>query len=291
MKKRIAFIINPISGGIDKRDFPDQVRQYLDHDIFDHELFYTGSSAHNRQLAASCAGRGFDVIVAVGGDGTINNTAAHVAGTGILFGIVPQGSGNGLARHLGISSRVDEAISVINSLKSTSIDTGMANDSFFLNVAGVGFDAHVSRLFAVAPHRGFWQYAKITLREFNAYKARHYSLTLDGKTLEREAFILCAANGSQYGNNAYIAPFASVNDGLLEVTIIKPFNLLQAAALGFRMFNRSLPRSPLVEVLSCKHLSIRQAEPEVMNIDGEPVNGQRDIEIRVHSSSLKILVP
>ncbi|MES2689012.1 MAG: diacylglycerol kinase family protein, partial [Bacteroidota bacterium] len=238
-----------------------------------------------------CVADGFDVIVAVGGDGTINNTARYVTGSAAVFGIVPQGSGNGLARHLHINNNMADALRIINGFKQTRIDTGMANNEFFINVAGVGFDAHVSWLFANAPRRGFVQYAKITLKEFAGYKARKYTLVVDGKTLERDAFIVCAANGSQYGNNVYIAPSAIVNDGLFEIAIIRSFSFFKAIALGVRMFTKTLHRSPLVELLAGKHLVIKRHLNEVINIDGEAVMTTQDVDIRMMPASLKIIVP
>lgn len=291
LKKRIAFIINPISGGINKDSFPALANEILDKELFSFQLFYTTSSGHNKELARQCVADGFDVIVAVGGDGTINNTAKYVTGSNSVFGIVPQGSGNGLARHLNISNKMADALRVINGFKQTRIDTGMANDEFFINVAGVGFDAHVSWLFANAPRRGFAQYAKITLKEFANYKARRYTLVVDGKTIERDAFIVCAANGSQYGNNAYIAPSAIVNDGLFEIAVIKPFSFFNVISLGARMFTKTLHRSPLVELMAGKHLVIKRQQNEVINIDGEAVTTTADVDIRILPSSLKIIVP
>lgn len=291
MKKKLAFIINPISGGINKDSFPALVDEILDKELFNFELFYTSSSQHNKELARQCVADGFDVIVAVGGDGTINNTAKYVTGSNAVFGIVPLGSGNGLARHLHINNNMADALRIINRFNQTRIDTGVANNEFFINVAGVGFDAHVSWLFANAPRRGFVQYAKITLREFAAYKARKYTLMIDGEKMERSAFIVCAANGSQYGNNAYIAPSAIVNDGLFEIAIIKPFPFFKVVSLGFRMFTKTLHRSSLVELLTGKHLVIQRQENEVINIDGEAITTTKDVDIRIMPSSLKIIIP
>ncbi len=290
MKKKLAFIINPISGGISKAHFPALVEKYINKNIFDYDLFYTQSTEHNKDLAKMCVAQQYDAIVAVGGDGTINNTAKYIAGTDITFGIIPVGSGNGLARHLHLSMHQEEALKAINKFDYTYMDTGLANNEFFLNVAGVGFDAHVSWMFANAPKRGFWQYTKITLAEFAKYKARKYHITIDGESITENAFLVCVANGSQYGNNAYIAPTADINDGIFEVTILKPFKLHQMPQLGARIFNKTIHRSAQVKVLSGKKIVITREAAEVVNIDGEPVMMEQNIDVKIIPANLKIIV-
>lgn len=290
VKKKLAFIINPISGGINKAGFPDLVKKEINTELYDYELFYTESTEHNKELAKDCVAQHYDVVIAVGGDGTINNTAKYIAGTNVTFGIIPVGSGNGLARHLNLSMNQSKALQSINKLNTISMDTGYANNEFFLNVAGVGFDAHVSWMFATAPKRGFWQYAKITLAEFSKYKATKYSIQIDGEQITESAFLICVANGSQYGNNAYIAPTAIINDGVFEITILKPFSILQMPQLGARMFNKTLHQSAQVKVLSGKHIIIKRENTEVVNIDGEPIMMDAELEIKLIPANLKIIV-
>lgn len=290
MKKKLAFIINPISGGISKANFPALVDKHINKDIFDYDLFYTQSTEHNKDLAKMCVAQQYDAIVAVGGDGTINNTAKYIAGTDVSFGIVPVGSGNGLARHLNLSMNQEQALTAINKFDYTYMDTGLANNEFFLNVAGVGFDAHVSWMFAKAPKRGFWQYTKITLAEFAKYKARKYHIKIDGESITEDAFLVCVANGSQYGNNAYIAPTADINDGIFEITILKPFKLHQMPQLGARIFNKTIHQSAQVKVLSGKQIIINREAAEVVNIDGEPVMMDANIDVRIIPANLKTIV-
>ncbi len=290
MKKKLAFIINPISGGISKANFPALVEKHINKNIFDYDMFYTQSTEHNKDLAKMCVVQQYDAVVAVGGDGTINNTAKYIAGTDITFGIIPVGSGNGLARHLHLSMNQEEALKAINKFDYTCMDTGLANNEFFLNVAGVGFDAHVSWMFANAPKRGFWQYTKITLAEFAKYKARKYHIKIDGESITEDAFLVCVANGSQYGNNAYIAPTADINDGIFEITILKPFKLHQMPQLGARIFNKTIHQSAQVKVLSGKQIIINREAAEVVNIDGEPVMMDANIDIKIIPANLKIIV-
>lgn len=291
MKKKIAFIINPISGGINKQDFPSMIGRYLDRNQFDVEINFTRSTEHNIQLAKEAVQQQKDIVVAVGGDGTINNVAKHLIGTGILFGIIPQGSGNGLARHLRLPLDTRKALHVINKLHRKNIDTGMANDTFFINVAGAGFDAHVSWMFANAPKRGFWSYTKITLNEFSNYKPQSYELIVDGQSITKDAFIICVANGSQYGNNAFIAPQANLDDGLFDISIMKPFKTHQMPAIGLEMFLKKYNNSKYVDALRGSDIIIKRAEAGVLNIDGEPVMMDKDIHIKILPESLKIIVP
>jgi diacylglycerol kinase (ATP) len=291
VKKKIAFIVNPISGGINKQEFPSLIGRYLDRNQFDVEINFTRSTEHNIQLAKDAVAQKKDIVVAVGGDGTINNVAKHLIGTGILFGIIPQGSGNGLARHLRLPLDTRKALHVINKLHRKNIDTGMANDQFFINVAGAGFDAHVSWMFANAPKRGFWSYTKITLNEFTNYKPQSYELIVDGASVTKDAFIICVANGSQYGNNAFIAPQANLDDGLFDISIMKPFKTHQMPIIGLEMFLKKYNNSRYVDVLRGSDVIIKRAEAGVFNIDGEPVMMDKDVHIKILPESLKIIVP
>jgi YegS/Rv2252/BmrU family lipid kinase len=291
LKKKIAFIINPISGGINKQQFPSLIGRYLDRNQFDVEINFTRSAEHNLELAQEMVIKKKDIVVAVGGDGTINNIAKYLVNTGILFGIIPQGSGNGLARHLRIPLQNIKALQVINKLHRKNIDAGMANDTFFINVAGAGFDAHVSWMFANAPKRGFWSYSKITLTEFANYKPQQYELIVDGKSVSKDAFIICVANGSQYGNNAYIAPKANLDDGLFDISIMKPFKIHQMPIIGMELFLKKYNNSQYVDVLKGTNILIKRPEAGVFNIDGEPVLMEKDIQIKMLPEALKVIVP
>ncbi|MES2779120.1 MAG: diacylglycerol kinase family protein [Bacteroidota bacterium] len=291
MKKKIAFIINPISGGINKEKFPSLIGRYLDRNQFEVEINFTRSAEHNLELAQQAVEQKKDVVIAVGGDGTINNVAKFMVNTGIMFGIVPQGSGNGLARHLRIPLNNMKALQIINKLHRKNIDAGMANDHFFVNVAGAGFDAHVSWMFANAPKRGFWSYTKITLNEFASYKPQSYELIVDGETVTRDAFIICVANGSQYGNNAFIAPQANLDDGLFDISVMKPFKMHQMPAIGLEMFMKKYNNSRYVDALKGENIIIKREHKGVFNIDGEPVMMDKDIHIRMLPEALKVIVP
>jgi diacylglycerol kinase (ATP) len=291
LKKSISFIINPISGGINKESFPSFIENAIDKNKFDVEIHFTKSKEHNSELAQNIVQQKKDVIVAVGGDGTINHVAKHLVSSESIFGIIPMGSGNGLARHLGISLNHHKALKVINELHTLKIDTGKTNDVFFINVAGAGFDAHVSNMFAKATKRGFSSYAKITLNEFARYTSRYYELIIDGRKIKQKAFIVCIANGSQYGNNAFIAPQAVLSDGIFEISLLKPFHPIQIPLIGFDMFAKKFDRSNFVKTYRGKNIIIKRPNSEVVNIDGEPVMMEKDLQINILPSSLKVIVP
>jgi YegS/Rv2252/BmrU family lipid kinase len=291
LKKKISFIINPLSGDIQKRDYPEMIRRILDPSRFEVEIQFTGSEKDNWLLAEQAVRDKRDVVIAVGGDGTINHVAKHVTGTDILFGIIPCGSGNGLARHLKIPLDAGEALKIINGLHHIRIDTGTANDAFFINAAGVGFDAHVTHMFAHAPRRGLLSYVKIVLKEFRSYKPRTYQLTVDGKTMKEEAFVLCVANGSQYGNNAWIAPSADLEDGIFEGTVIKPFILAHMPVIVLHLFRKKFGNSKYVNTFRGRDILVKRLEKEVVNIDGEPVMMEADVRFRIRPSSLNMIVP
>ncbi len=290
-KKQITFIINPISGGINKQHFPSLIGRYIDRNQFDIEINFTKSAQHNIDLAQQAVAEKKDIVVAVGGDGTINHIAKYLVNSNVLFGIIPQGSGNGLARHLRIPLNDKKALQIINKLHTKKIDAGMANDQFFVNVAGAGFDAHVSWMFANAPKRGFWSYAKITLNEYQAYKPHSYEIQVDGKVTHKEAFIVCVANGSQYGNNAFIAPQANLDDGLFDVSILKPFKSWSMPLIGLEMFMKKYGNSRYVDTIKGHEITIKRPSDGVFNIDGEPILMDKNIHIRMIHEAINVIVP
>lgn len=287
--KQIVFIINPISGGKRKHSFPDNVLAHLDLKKFEPTFLFTERIGHARDLAKEAINSGIDVVVAVGGDGTINEVASVLVDTDKILGIIPYGSGNGLARTLGIPVNEKQAIKKINSMHVECIDSGVFNNQLFFGIAGVGFDAHVSACFANSRIRGLISYARIAISEFINYKTQHYKIYIDEKMLNREAFIISIANSSQYGNNAYIAPQASVKDGLLDVCIIKKFPWYYFPMIGFHLFNKTTHQSKYIEIIQGKNIQIHREKAGVAHIDGEPQRVQADIQIGIKPLSLQVL--
>ncbi len=289
LKKNILFVINPISGGKNKLNFAEKVYKYLDMNLFEPTFEFTQWHGHGIELASKAVSDGFDIIVAVGGDGTINEIASVVEGTELLMGIVPFGSGNGLARALNIPMNEIKAIKRLNNLHFQAIDSGRLNDRKFFNIAGIGFDALISARFAENVKRGFWGYLKTIIYEISSYKTQHYKIEIDGKLIEREAFMVSIANSSQFGNNAHIAPFALLNDGFLDICIVKPFPPYQAFFLGFRMFTKSTHKCKWVEILKASHLKIYRECSAPVHLDGEPIEMATELNISINPLSLKIL--
>jgi diacylglycerol kinase (ATP) len=224
-KSNILFIINPISGGKDKLKIPGLIDANLDRSKFNANYSFTEYIGHASEIAEEAASKNFDIIVAVGGDGTINEIGTKVMQQNKILGILPFGSGNGLSRFLKIPMNTTQAIKVINDCKVRVIDTAKFNDKCFFNMAGMGFDAHISSVFAGNKSRGLSGYLKLGFKEMLDYKPQTYHIHIDGKEYIRKAFVVSVANSSQYGNNAHIAPNASITDGLLDVCIIKEFTI------------------------------------------------------------------
>lgn len=290
LKRKALFIINPVSGGKKKDDVPGFINQYLDHSVFEYETIYSTGVKHARDVARERAAQ-YNLIVAVGGDGTINEVASAIAGTDTILGVIPYGSGNGLSRFLDIPMQAREAIKLLNTGKVIRVDAGKMNGKWFFNMAGMGFDAHISHVFAKGSEkRGFVSYLKSSLKEIASYKPQTYRLDIDGVKYEREAFMLSLANSSQYGNNAHVSPSASVQDGLLDVCIIKPFPLYRFPEMGIRMFTKTADSSEFVEIIKGKHIHITRTKPGSIHLDGEPRDADVNLDIEIVPSALNIIV-
>lgn len=289
MKRKILFVINPISGGKTKYNFPEKVDKYLDKSKFDSECVFTEYRGHGSLLAAEALRNGVDILVAVGGDGTINEVASEIEGTNKIMGIIPFGSGNGLARSLGIPIRDVQAIKRINKLHISKIDSGTFNGRKFFNMAGIGFDAQISSRFAENVKRGLSSYVKIAFSEVSSYHSQLYRLNIDGIEYEQQAFMISVANSSQYGNNAHISPFASLNDGMLDICILKPFPLYKFPALVFRMFRKNTHKSNYLEIIQGSKIIITRESEAAVHLDGDPFNMGTTLSIGIKPHSLNIL--
>lgn len=290
VRTRILFIINPISGGRDKTGFPALAEKNLDARRFEASFVFTEYAGHAALLARQAVEENnADIITAVGGDGTINETASAVENTGKILGIIPCGSGNGLARSLHISMDNAAAVRRLNEQQMQRIDTAVFNDRKFFNMAGMGFDAHISSLFAKKKIRGFSGYMQTTFSAISNYKSQIYSLEIDGQLIEREAFMLSIANSSQFGNNAHVAPHASLTDGLLDVCIIKPFPLWHFPVMGWHMFTKTADRSRYVEIIKAEKIRIIRQYAGPVHLDGEPEEMGRTIEVQIKPLSLMVL--
>ena len=291
MKKYLA-IINPISGTGSKKSIPEllgQAYSSADGDLF---LTYTKAAGHAEELARCAAEEGFEEVIAVGGDGTVNEVARALLGTNTALGIVPKGSGNGLARSLGIAMNSEEAIRQLSTGRRICIDSCTMDGRPFFCTCGMGFDAAVSHAFAEASSRGPVTYFRTMIEEYRGFQAENYHITLDGeRSFDTEAFVLLAANATQYGNNAYIAPEADLADGFLDLALIRPFPSIEAAfVLGDLMLGR-LPNNKYYHAERARELIIERPSPGVIHLDGEPCHAGERVEVRLIPQSLHVIIP
>ena len=290
-KKQILALINPISGTANKDYLPETIRQVVDSSIFDLSIRFTQRPNHAYQLAKEAAGNGYYGVIAVGGDGTVNETASALCDTDTALGIVPNGSGNGLARHLDIPMDINEALEIINSRNIGQYDYCTANDHPFFCTCGVGFDAQVSAKFAKSGKRGPLSYVKSAVSEYLKYRPQSYRITSPEGTIAEKAFIIACGNASQYGNNAYIAPNADMQDGLIDVTVILPITPLDTAMLGILLFSRHIDQDTNIISFRTPSLTIERDKSGIMHLDGETMMMPEKIEIRCHHLGLKVFTP
>ncbi len=291
MRKKILFIINPISGGRDKQRIPGLIEKHLDKNKYEHRISFTERVEHGYMLAKAAVKDHYDIIVAVGGDGTVNEISKAIIHTDVTLGIVPFGSGNGLARSLKIPLKSIEAIQLLNKGNIDTIDAAKLNEHHFFNIAGSGFDAHISECFAKNNIRGFSGYIKTTFQELKKYVPQEYEINLDGNKIVRKAFIVSIANSSQYGNEAHIAPRADVKDGWLDIVVVKPIRWFKIPFLALRMFNKSAESSSYVEMFRAKKIEIKREYSAAIHLDGEPRIEKKDMLIEILPLSLKVIVP
>ena len=290
-KKKLLAVINPISGTQSKEAMPNVIERCIDGNLFDVTVRFTEHASHATELAREAIDAGYYGVIAVGGDGTINEVAAALCDSAVALGIIPCGSGNGLARHLGIPMSPEKAVEVLNIDNVEALDYCTANGRPFFCTCGVGFDAHVSQKFAEAKKRGPLSYIQKTLVEYLKYRCKAYTIEMNGRVVSEKAFVIACGNASQYGNNAYITPRASMHDGLIDVTVLHPFTPLDTALLGLLLFTRHIDQDTNINTYRTPELTIRRQEPGVMHIDGEPVMMDADIHIKCHHAGIMMLLP
>ena len=287
--KQITFIVNPISGTGSKEELPKLIAEKIDAERFDYEVRLTEFAGHAAEIARQCAAEGRDIVVAVGGDGTVNEVARSLVHTETALGIIPCGSGNGLARHLCIPLNVRKALDIINHCQIEAFDYGVINDLPFFCTCGMGFDAFISLKFAEAGKRGPITYAENVLKEGLIYKPETYQIVDDSGTTRHKAFLIACANASQYGNNAYIAPGATMKDGLMDVIIMEPFDALDAPQIAADLFMKTLGNNSKIKTFRTQRLTIRRQTPGAIHYDGDPIMTGTDIEVSIEHLGLRIV--
>ena len=289
-KKKILFIMKPISGNAKKTGIPKISETTLDTGLFDFEIEQTKYVGHACELAVKAKDNGYDAVVAVGGDGTVNDVAKALTHSETALGIIPCGSGNGLARHLMLPMDIAKAVEVINAFTIHDLDYGVINDIPFFCTCGMGFDAFISMKFAESGRRGPVTYLENILREGVKYKPETYEIKDESGSSLCRAFLISCANASQYGNNAYIAPQASMSDGLLDVIIMEPFDILDAPQISIDMFNKTLDKNSKIKTFKTKHIQIHRQKPGFIHYDGEPVMTDSDVDISIRDKGIKIII-
>lgn len=285
----LQLIINPISGTGTKQALPELAARTLSgHDL---HVAYTTCAGDATRLARKAVADGFDGVIAAGGDGTINETAAALCGSGVPMGIVPCGSGNGLARHLGIPIDMRQALRIIAEQHIVNADYGTVNDKPFFCTFGVGFDAAVSHRFARRHHRGKLSYIRSAISEYVTFNPQTYTISANGQILTERAFIVAVCNASQYGNNAYIAPEASITDGLLDITVVHAGTPLDTAVLGVDMFTGYINRNTMIHTFRAPAAAIYRQSHGKAHIDGEPVMLGDIMDVRCHQGGIALLTP
>lgn len=289
MKTKALVIVNPISGVGRQKKIEQLLQQNLNHDLFDHTVCYTERIHHGTDLARQAADQGYDCVVAVGGDGSVNDVVQGLQGTSVRLGIIPCGSGNGLARSLKLPLLPALAIRVLNQQYEQTIDTIVVNDRWTVaNAAGCGYDAYIARLMHAAKTRGFSAYTTLVLREYDRYKNSDYRLIIDGHEYYRNAWFIAVANSRQFGYNLAVAPKAKLDDGLMDISIIDKVPIEHLPVTAPLAFTNHLDLSQHVEMFRARDLIIEGNRDRWVNLDGEGENLGTTIHFTVRPHSLPI---
>jgi len=290
--KKILFIINPISGNHRKIKIPRLIERHLDKSMFTYEIKYTKYPKHATEIASEAVEQKIDIVVAVGGDGTANETSKALINTNIALGIIPLGSGNGLARYLDIPLLPIFAIRNLNRQRTKKIDTLLIDNYTCVNMAGIGFDAHIAHLFAKHKKRGFRSYLDIILKEFKRFKSKKTKVSFDNQTIEENAFLVSFANSTQFGNAAHIAPKASASDGKLDISILQKFPLVAGIDIGSRLFLKNIDKSKFSKEFKTEKIKVEVENGENTiegHIDGECYFFSNPFEVTIQPHSLKVI--
>ena len=286
--KSLLFIVNKYSG---PHYHPRVEREIIDtcanHQI-ECRIEFTKKRGHATELARNGIGN-FDAILAVGGDGTVNEVARALVNTSNLMGIIPIGSGNGLARHLKIPMGVAKAVKTFLTGRRISMDTFRVNSTLAVNVSGIGFDGHIAHVFGENHKRGLYEYARLVIREYFNYF--EFTWLWNETSQYHSSLIVALANSSQYGNNAFIAPGASINDGKLNISVVKKIPLNRILSSLYRLFKRTLKPNDLFRFYESSGLSISSESPLPYHVDGEPCGLANNFTIQLFPGSLEIMIP
>lgn len=290
-RKKIIIILNPKAGRGFNKNILSLADDTLEQDKFEISIRETEYAGHATVIATEAVKNKFDIVACVGGDGTVNETAKALMNSESVLSIIPTGSGNGLARHLAIPVHAAKAFSLINKLKIVVIDTFTVNEYFAVNVAGVGFDAYVAHRFAKGKSRGFLNYIRCVIESYSSFT--NFSITADTslRLNSSNAWLISFANSSQFGNNAYVAPYANCADGILDITISQKVPVMNVPEFAYKLFNKKLRESSTIQFLKTQEAQFNFNSKIPLHIDGEPAGEVSGVHVKINPSSLKIVVP
>jgi YegS/Rv2252/BmrU family lipid kinase len=253
---------------------------------------FTSGPGHATDLAKEGSKRNFDIVVAVGGDGTLNEVARGLLNSKTPMGIIPKGSGNGLARHLGISMKMEKALEEVLTGKIVEMDTFRLNGKLSLNVSGIGFDGHIANLFAKKKKRGFWTYARLVTLHYITFREFEAELELENHDFAKhQSFMIAIANASQYGNNARVAPKASITNNSLQTAILKKVPAQRGFRFAYQMFTGRLKTGKYYTCLTVNNGLIKVDKPTAYHVDGEPCGLASEFKIEILPHSLQMITP
>lgn len=287
-KQAIWFIVNPISGGKKKyQEIIKLIDSQLDKQIYFPKVCYTEYAGHATEIATEAVKNNVPTVVAIGGDGTVNEVGKALINTKTALGIIPTGSGNGLARELEIPLKPAKAIESLNTPVSKKIDVCYVNDIPFFCTAGVGFDAHCAEIFSKKSERGLWTYIKVAFAEF--WKSKPLKCVFAGN--DYEVFSITFGNASQFGNDAYITPTAVIDDGFIDCTIISPPSVLQSLRMISQLFNGNIHSSELSENYRGTKFKLQSEQNFLIHYDGEPLQLiANELIISISEKSLRVII-
>ena len=290
--RKILFIINRKAGTDREKRLESVIREILPEPAFSVQITHLAYLGHGTHLAQEAVQQGVDTVVAVGGDGSINEIAQGLTGTGTALAVIPLGSGNGLARALKIPLDVRKALQLIVDNKRGAIDVGYANEHLFLSNAGVGFDALIAEKFRHTKKRGLWGYAKLVIKSFREYKGNNYTIDIDGNTLNRPAFLLSVANGNQMGYEFKLAPNASLFDGLLDVCIVPPVSFLGLLPLSIYSLLGTVHKTKYMQHFTGQEVIIRSPQLNYLQVDGDavPAGANGEVRIKVVKGAIQMII-
>lgn len=288
-EKKIAFIINPISGSINKNKVEQLICELIDPDKFIFTITYTQYPGHAIELSQQYATIGYYAVVAVGGDGTINEVAKGLLGSKTALGIIPCGSGNGFAKCLKISTNLKQTIRLLNNARVISIDYGMANNIPFFSILGIGFDAVVAKEFS-STNRGLMGYLQTICKVFVRYRPERYQIVGDTIDLSVNAFLIDISNSGQWGNNAYVASKATLYDGWLDLVVVERIPIYNVLGFALSLFTKNIDKMSNVKTFRVKNVTLRCENDIVAHLDGDSIFMGKMINVRIVEKGLNVLV-